>query len=240
MDIINQKYANKKAEDAKRDADKIAEINNAANKKAQDDKDAANEKLKAALEKLREIQAENRRKEKDDIEAYGAELAAADQATEEAEIQRLKDNEQKRLETKAELAELAVLEDPDSIENKIAKINADLELELFALAEGDLRRQILTKEASNKIVQIKKEEVEAKRQLSELEMQQTQNALNGIAGALDAFAEVAGRQSAAGKALSIAVTVIKTIQGGVSAFTGMVSSIPGPVGIALATHQLLK
>ena len=207
-------------EDAAKDAaDKLS----AKNKQEQ-------EKLTQQLEKLRQIQAENRRKEKDDIEAYGAELAAADQAREDAEIQRLK---QKRLETKAELAELAILEDPDSIENKIAKINADLELELSALAEGDLRRQILTKEASNKIVQIKQEEVEAKRQLSELEMQQTQNALNGIAGALDAFAEVAGRQSAAGKALSIAVTVIKTIQGGVSAFTGMVSSIPGPVGIAL-------
>ena len=213
---------------------KLRQMREDAAKDAGDKLDAKNkaeqEKLKAALEKLREIQAENRRKEKDDIEAYGAALAADDQAREDAEIQRLKD---KRLETKAELAELAVLEDPDSIENKILKINADLELELAALAEGDLRRQILTKEASNKIVQIKQEEVEAKRQLSELEMQQTQNALNGIAGALDAFAEVAGRQSAAGKALSIAVTVIKTIQGGVSAFTGMVSSIPGPVGIAL-------
>lgn len=216
---------------------KIREIKAAADKAAADKLDAKHkadeEKLKAALERLRQIQAENRQKERTDIEEYGALLAAADQATFDAEIQRLRDNEQRRLETKAELAELAVLEDPDSIENKIAKINADLELELAALAEGDLRRQILAKEAADKIVQIKQEEVDAKRKLTDLEVQQAQAGMSAIAGALDAFAEVAGRQSAAGKALSIAVTVIKTIQGGVSAFMGMVQQIPGPVGIAL-------
>lgn len=216
---------------------KIREIKAAADKAAADELDAKHkadkEKLKAALESLRQLQAENRQKEITDIEEYGAMLAELDQANFDAEIQRLRDNEQRRLETKAELAELAVLEDPDSIENKIAKINADLELELAALAEGDLRRQILAKEASNAIVKIKEEEVEAKKQLQLLEVQQVQSGLNAITGALDGFAEVAGRQSAAGKALSIAVTVIKTIQGGVSAFMGMVQQIPGPVGIAL-------
>jgi len=216
---------------------KIREIKAAADKAAADKLDAKHkadeEKLKAALERLRQLQAENRQKEITDIEEYGAMLAQLDQANFDAEVQRLRDNEQRRLETKAELAELAVLEDPDSIENKIAKINADLELELAALAEGDLRRQILAKEASNAIVKIKEEEVEAKKQLQLLEVQQVQSGLGAIAGALDGFAEVAGRQSAAGKALSIAVTVIKTIQGGVSAFMGMVQQIPGPVGIAL-------
>jgi len=191
------------------------------------------EERKQIEEKLLGMKRERLANEIKAIEDYGAQLAEADQAIADAEIQRLRDNEQRRLETKAELAELAILDDPDSIENKIAKINADLELELFALAEGDLRRQILAKQASDAVVQIKKEEVEAKNKLQQLEVQQVNAGVNAIANALDGFAEVAGRQSAAGKALSIAVTVIKTIQGGISAFMGMVQQIPGPVGIAL-------
>ena len=151
----------------------------------------------------------------------------------EQKRQALIDNQQKQLETKAQLAELAVLNDPDSIENKIAKINADLELELSALAEGDLQRQILTKQASDAIVQVKKDEAEAKKQIAQDEFNFQMTIAEGIANSLDTLAGIAGKQTAAGKALAIASTVIKTIQGGIAAFTGMVSSIPGPVGIAL-------
>ena len=218
-----------KEDAAKEDGDKL----DAKNKQEQ-------EKLAQQLEKLRQIQAENRRKEKDDIEAYGAALAAddqaksdADQAKSDAEIERLRNNKQVELETKQALAELALLEDPDSIDNKIAKANADFELEMMNFEGNEIQRQVKVKEFSDRLVKIKKEEVDAKNQLSQLEQQQVEAGLNAISGALDAFAEVAGRQSAAGKALSIAVTVIKTIQGGVAAFMGMTQQIPGPVGIAL-------
>ena len=168
-----------------------------------------------------------------DLENYGKEVNAEEARQAQAHIDLLKANKQQELETKAQLAELAVLNDPDSIENKIAKINADLELELSALAEGDLQRQILTKQASDAIVQVKKDEAEAKKQIAQDEFNFQMTIAEGIANSLDTLAGIAGKQTAAGKALAIASTVIKTIQGGIAAFTGMVSSIPGPVGIAL-------
>lgn len=156
-----------------------------------------------------------------------------EQAFAEEKRQALYDNQERLLQTKAELAEIALLNDPDSIDNKIAKINADLELELFALAEGDLRRQILAKQASDAIVKIKEDEVKAKKAIGEKELEYANTLASGIANSLDTLAGIAGKQTAAGKALAIASTVIKTIQGGIAAFTGMTSSIPGPVGIAL-------
>lgn len=168
-----------------------------------------------------------------DLQNYGKEVNAEEARQAQAHIDLLKANKQQELETKAQLAELAVLNDPDSIENKIAKINADLELELSALAEGDLQRQILTKQASDAIVQVKKDEAEAKKQIAQDEFNFQMTIAEGIANSLDTLAGIAGKQTAAGKALAIASTVIKTIQGGIAAFTGMVSSIPGPVGIAL-------
>ena len=47
------------------------------------------------------------------------------------------------------------------------------------------------------------------------------------------IATIAGENTKVGKAASVAATTISTIQGGVAAFTGMTSSIPGPVGIGL-------
>ena len=168
-----------------------------------------------------------------DLQNYGKEVNAEEARQAQAHIDRLKANKQQELETKAKLAELAVLNDPDSIENKIAKIKADLALELSALAEGDLQRQILTKQASDAIVQVKKDEAEAKKEIAQKEFDFQMTIAEGIANGLDTLADIAGKQTAAGKALAIASTVIKTIQGGIAAFTGMVSSIPGPVGIAL-------
>lgn len=54
-----------------------------------------------------------------------------------------------------------------------------------------------------------------------------------VGDALDAFATLAGKQTAAGKALAVASTTIKTFQSATAAFAGMTEEIPGPVGIAL-------
>ena len=54
-----------------------------------------------------------------------------------------------------------------------------------------------------------------------------------LSGGLKAASAVAGKATGEGKALAIASTTIDTIQSGVSAFKGMTSTIPGPVGIAL-------
>lgn len=206
-------------------------------KKRNEDASAAAKKrledLKKQNEELLQSQVSAQLKSIDsDIEAEQIKFEN-EQSFAEQQRQALVDNQQKQLETKAKLAELAVLNDPDSIENKIAKINADLELELSALAEGDVQRQILAKQASDAIVQVKKDEAEAKKEIAQKEFDFQMTIAEGIANGLDTLAEIAGKQTAAGKVLAIASTVIKTIQGGIAAFTGMVSSIPGPVGIAL-------
>lgn len=219
---------------------RIREVAVAAAEKEAERQKAANEKRKAELEKKLQ---EDKQAFTDYLNAKLDSFAAEDeaerikfeneQARAEEARQALIENNEKLLETKAEIAELNLLTDPDSIENKIAKINADLELELFALAEGDLRRQILAKQASDAIVKIKEEEAEAKKKIGEKEIEYANVVASGVANALDTLASIAGKQTLAGKVLAIASTVIKTIQGGIAAFTGMVSSIPGPVGIAL-------
>lgn len=54
----------------------------------------------------------------------------------------------------------------------------------------------------------------------------------GVSAGLNIASKAAGAHTAAGKGIAIAATTIDTIQSGISAFKGMVSSIPGPVGIA--------
>ena len=165
------------------------------------------------------------------IQDYGVELAAEDARAAQAKIDGMYALQEMELQAKADLAELALLDDPDSIDNKIAKINADLELELFALAEGDLRRQILAKQASDAIVQIKSEEVEAKKKLDDLQLERERQNVAMVGDLLGQLADVAGRHTVAGKALAVAQTVIQTYQGAMAAFTSF-SSIP-IVGYAL-------
>lgn len=227
---IGEQLANQAQQLAK---DNQININEAEVKEIKKGTDSKAEELRKQLERLAELRREYRAKEDAAIQEYGAQLAAADAAQNEAEIQRLKDNEQRRLDTKLALAELALLNDPDSIENKIAKANADFELEMLNFDGNEIQRQVKIKQHEDEITQLKKEGVDARKQLIQEEINQVVTGLGAIGGALDAFAEVAGRQSAEGKALSIAATVIKTIQGGVSAFMGVIQQIPGPVGIAL-------
>ena len=62
----------------------------------------------------------------------------------------------------------------------------------------------------------------------------TTNAKMALAGGFaENIATIAGEQTAIGKAAAVAATTISTFQGATAAFTGMTSSIPGPVGIGL-------
>jgi hypothetical protein len=56
---------------------------------------------------------------------------------------------------------------------------------------------------------------------------------NAIAGTFGTLANIAGKQTVVGKALAIAQTTIQTYQSAIGAYKGMVTTIPGPVGIAL-------
>lgn len=129
---------------------------------------------------------------------------------------------------------------------------SQLELDLMALDEEyaakrelagtDMALQLqLTEEFNAKKAEIQKkadEEENARRMKTAMAaLDVTKAGLQGISDLVGAFA---GKSRAAQKRafetqkkLNIAISTIDTIKGAVSAFTGMTSTIPGPVGIAL-------
>lgn len=74
---------------------------------------------------------------------------------------------------------------------------------------------------------------EARKTIRDQEAAHNQQVASSIAGALSVLSDIAGKQTAVGKALAIASTTISTYQAAIGAFKGMVTTIPGPVGIAL-------
>ena len=73
---------------------------------------------------------------------------------------------------------------------------------------------------------------DAKGQLSDIRGDQLEKEVEAISNLFGAMAQLLGEQSAAGKAFAIAQTLIDTWRSAQAAFTGMVTSIPGPIGIA--------
>jgi hypothetical protein len=202
------------------------------------------ERIKQHKKELEEIQKAN---EKDAKIKRGAkekelkwELALGEQlkkeeAAAEANSRKIEaDNRLHDVLQKRKLAELALLNDPESEKLKIAKVKADLAFELNALADGDLQKNILAKKSANEITQIEKDAAAARFAIKELEAKQT---LDITAQTFGNLADIVGRESAAGKALSVAQASITGIEGAMSAYKAM-AGIPvvGPAlgGIAAA------
>jgi hypothetical protein len=120
------------------------------------------------------------------------------------------------------------------------QIQLDLENEEVSFQEKlallEEREQLITDNTSiseeERTKQIR-ENVEARKQLNKAELDSKLDVLGKIGDAFGTLSDIAGKETAAGKALAVVGATIDTIKGGVSAFTGMVDSIPGPVGIAL-------
>lgn len=92
-------------------------------------------------------------------------------------------------------------------------------------------KTLLTEEDKNKALEkINKKYRAAEKQIA-LAKYQAELALAGDFA--KNIATIAGTNSKVGKMASAASTTISTIQGGVAAFTGMATAVPGPVGIAL-------
>lgn len=127
-----------------------------------------------------------------------------------------------------------------------------LELDLMALNEEytakrelagtDMQLQAqLTQEFEDKKAAIEKKAADEKRErdkaIASAALDVTRSGLQGASDLVNAFAgkSLAAQKKAfeTTKKLNIAMAVIDTIKGAVSAFTGMTSTIPGPVGIAL-------
>ncbi len=77
-----------------------------------------------------------------------------------------------------------------------------------------------------------KAQTEAAEELARVRTEIRERELDAAANLFAAASELAGQQTAAGKILAIAATTINTYKSATAAYAGMVSSIPGPVGIA--------
>ncbi len=220
----------KDEEDRKKESAKKAKEHAAEQKKLVDEQ-IKNEKALAKAKQERLI------KEIADIEAYGKQLAKEQADRDKAEEKRLFDNEQTMLKNKQKLAELDALNNPDSIDAKIEKIQADLELENSVLAENDLQRQINEKNASDAIVKIKQDQATAEMQIEEAKAEHQKLMLSRYSTALNQLSDLVGKKTALGKTLAVAAATIDTYQSAVAAYKSL-AGIPyvGPVlgGIAAA------
>jgi hypothetical protein len=109
-----------------------------------------------------------------------------------------------------------------SFDQRLAAVASREEMESQMVFKSEADRTKFKEENAAARMAIDKAETAAKMQM-----------LNAIGTSLNTAADLAGKNTSAGKALAIAATTIDTIQSGVSAFKGMVAAVPGPVGIGL-------
>jgi hypothetical protein len=150
---------------------------------------------------------------KNNLELANKEAAARDKAI----IDRI---------TKLKLANQAILDnDKITLQEKAKLIAANK-----ALLDGivtDTVAQENAKTAAQNEGEKQREEIGKK------ELAAKKAEFQAAAGLLDSAAELAGKQSKIGKQLAAASTLISTYQSAQAAFTGMATTIPGPVGIGL-------
>jgi hypothetical protein len=127
-----------------------------------------------------------------------------------------------RFNKKLEKEQLIIENDKLTFEAKLEALTEQERLITEATNISEEERTKLLKANKDARVKIGEEEAAAK-----------QKALQSMSSGLKTAATLLGESTAAGKAAAIAATTIDTIQSGVSAFKGMVSAVPGPVGIAL-------
>jgi hypothetical protein len=183
--IGKQLTAAEKSEQAERtaaakEAQRVAKEHAAETKRLSDERIAAIKKeaeaeTKAFVEKIKRQQQELA----NDL-AFGDQLTKEQEARDKAETKRQFDNEQLRLNNKKKLAELNALDNPDDPKAKVALIQAQLDLENSVLADNDIQKQINAKNASDAIVQITKDEVDAKNAIRDIERQHTQETVAAI------------------------------------------------------------
>lgn len=212
----------------------------------------AEERKKAAekeLEEFRKLTEERnkaarkaREQERTDEVAFGEQLAKEEASREAALQKQVETNERVRLENKKKLAELELLNDPNSTVNKLAKIDADLQLELSKLAEGDLQRQVLLKKAANEKKKIEEESAAASEAIREKEMQSKIAAANASGDMLNNLSALVGRGTAVGKAAAVSAATISMFTSAQQAYQRgieipFVGMALGPInaGLAIAT-----
>lgn len=157
--------------------------------------------------------AEKRNQIADDEAAHLKMLREQQQADSEAFLKRVNDGIKFRQEQAKEQADQQQKEQQERDEWQKAQYEND-----WALVQKDIK--------------IKKDAAEKEKKIDELRKQSKAAFFSSISGLLTQAADLFGKQTAAGKILAIAGTTIDTFRGAQAAFTGMVTTFPGPWGIA--------
>lgn len=204
-----------------------------ANKKAEEAEKKHNEQLLANQKKANQERIDEflrlKRAETDAANQAALDKEKTDTAFFDKEMEARKNNElSKMTEQEADLERVRLKYEADLAyaEQNGLDASALLESQENEVNEINLKYQGIDyankKAAADADVKIEEEKQAAK-----------QKALQAFSSGLKTAASLLGESTAAGKAMAVAATTIDTIQSGVSAFKGMVSAVPGPVGIGL-------
>lgn len=122
------------------------------------------------------------------------------------------------------------------LQDQITKKDFDFEAKRSALEQEQtlideaFKTKLITEEQYNsKIAAL----ADVRKTIREQEQAHTQAVVSATGNALGVLADLAGKQTALGKGLAVAQTTIQTYQAMIGAYKGMVTTIPGPPGIAL-------
>lgn len=169
---------------------------------------------------------------------YDNALLAQLEATEvkKQEIQKRYDDQRKaeqQLQRSLEFeAELLTLEEEGLQRFEREQLIAD---EQYALSKEKLDEQLANNLISQENYNLALKNLNVQKQQADKQIEDaiSQYKLQVASQTFSNLVTIAGKETAAGKAFSIAQTTIDTFQAAQSAFSGMVQAIPGPVGIAL-------
>lgn len=224
--ILDAEYSNSLKQKSEEQQRQYKE-NLQAQKDAREEKDAADkealaEKNQAELDAIKKKYDEEQRLNQERISKEDAQFRLERSLTESKQEQEIQD--------------LVASYDEKFL---IAEGNAELEKMLLEQQKTDIAaiEDRYREEKEKKDAEQAERELARKRQLAASSLEATKSGLQGISDIIGAFAGKSKAQQKkafeAQKKLNIAMATIDTIKGAVSAFTGMTSSIPGPVGLAL-------
>ena len=189
--------------------------------------------MKLAINTIDKTAATDAQKTQDDAEKIKLDAAIKS----EQDAMAILDELNKSKETPAEKENREYLEKKTILEanhKDLTLLNKTHEENLALISKTEKEKAAAeAKIISDKILADNKASADAIIEIEKLKSEAKQKALSAYSTTLKTAANLLGESTDAGKAAAIAATTIDTIQSGVSAFKGMVSSVPGPVGIGL-------
>lgn len=243
---IKDEYFKQQAEIDKARQDDIDKLNDSLNKKLISEQDYYNrlyyindtfdtqQQALADEKAAKDAEALAVKKEKDLQEKEAARMQMVTDAQTDAEL-RLAIAEQINEINPEDTPEGAALKIENIEAAKLAAEQAAFEVKILQAQGNNERIRLLTEQHENNIKGIVKSSTDAQilyeRQMNQAKMDAAISYAGKVSGLLDSISETVGKNTAEGKALSIASATIQAITGAVQAYTGM-TTIP-VVGVAL-------